>query len=75
VGLRTLKQFESGKGNSLYSTACLRKVFSGKKISPFLNYSSSISGEGTFELFKNNRKRISISGVQEKFYIIQEKTT
>ena len=63
------------EGNSLYSTACLRKVFSGKKISPFLNYSSSISGEGTFELFKNNRKRISISGVQEKFYIIQEKTT
>ena len=61
------------EGNSSYSTTCLRKVFSGKKISPFLNYSSPISGEGTFELFEDNRKRISISGVQEKFSVIQEK--
>jgi len=61
------------EGNSSYSTTCLRKVFSGKKVSPLLDYSSPISGEGTLELFQDNRKRISISGVQEKFSVIQEK--
>lgn len=57
------------KGHNSYSTTCLKKVFNGKKVCPFLNYSSPSSDE----LFDDNRKRISISGVQAKFSVIQDK--
>ena len=56
-----------------YSSLCLKKVFNGKKVSHYLNYQSPSSNEVSDELFANNRRRISISGVQEKFSIIQEK--
>ena len=60
-------------GYASYSISCLKKVFGNKKVSPFLKYQSPSSNEVSDELFANNRKRISISGVQEKFSIIQEK--
>ncbi len=61
------------KGFASYSTTCLKKVFSGKKVSPFLHYQSPLSNEVSDELFMDNRKHISISGVQEKFSVIQDK--
>lgn len=61
------------EGYSAYSTTCLRKLFSGKKVSPFLDYLPPYSSEDSKEIFDDNRNRISISGVQEKFSVIQEK--
>lgn len=61
------------KGFTSYSSTCLKKVFGNKKVSPFLNYQSPSSNEVSDELFDDNRRRISISGVQEKFSVIQEK--
>lgn len=61
------------EGYSAYSTTCLRKLFSGKKVSPFLDYLPPYANEATKEIFDDNRNRISISGVQEKFSVIQEK--
>jgi len=61
------------RGFNSYSSACLKKVFGNKKVSPFLNYQSPSSNEVSNELFEENRKRISISGVQEKFSVLQEK--
>ena len=61
------------KGYTSYSTSCLKKVFGNKKVSLFFNYQSPSSSEVSDELFADNRKRISISGVQEKFSVIQEK--
>lgn len=60
-------------GYDTYSRKCLRKVFQGKKVSPFLPYESPKTNPVTDELFTENRQRISISGVQEKFSVIQEK--
>jgi serine/threonine-protein kinase HipA len=61
------------QGHTTYSHTCLKKVFGNKKVSPFLNYQSPASNENSHELFEDNRKQISISGVQEKFSVIQEK--
>lgn len=61
------------EGYSAYSTACLRKLFSGKKVSPFLDYLPPYSNEDSKEIFDDTRNRISISGVQEKFSVLQEK--
>ncbi len=61
------------KGNNTYSRKCLKNVFDGRKVSHILPYESPFSNEITDNLFIENRKRISISGVQEKFSLIQEK--
>lgn len=61
------------RGYATYSSLCLKKVFNGKKVSHYLNYPSPSSNEVSDELFAANRKRISISGVQEKFSVLQEK--
>jgi len=47
-----------------------RKFFNGKKVSAFLLYDAPQKSEETVELFVENRKRISISGVQEKLSIL-----
>lgn len=60
-------------GYSTYSTFCLKKVFNGKKVSHYLNYLSPSSNEFTKEIFEDAQKRISISGVQDKFSVVQEK--
>lgn len=59
--------------HSTYSTTCLKRVFEGKKVSHILAYDSPTSDTETDELFDENRKRMSISGVQEKFSMLLEK--
>jgi serine/threonine-protein kinase HipA len=59
-------------GFTTYSRTCIKHVFNGNKVNHILPYGSlqSNSGEGSFE---ENATRLSISGVQEKFSIIQLK--
>lgn len=61
------------EGYSTYSKTCLKRVFEGKKVSHMLQYDSPATNKRTHKLFEENRKRISISGVQEKFSVILEK--
>lgn len=61
------------EGFDTYSATCLKRVFQGKKVYHVLPYDSPASNPETDELFEQNRKRISISGVQEKFSVILEK--
>lgn len=60
-------------GFDTYSPATLRNVFNGKQVSHILPYKAPKRDEKTNELFMKNRERISISGVQEKVSIIQDK--
>ncbi|MDR1726017.1 MAG: HipA domain-containing protein [Bacteroidales bacterium] len=50
-----------------------RNFFDGKKINPVLPYNSPSKSEQTIEMFIENRKRISISGVQEKLSMVSDK--
>ncbi len=61
------------EGFSTYSKACLKKVFYGKKVSHILPYISPQLNEDVAQKFIENRKRISISGVQEKLSLILDK--
>lgn len=61
------------KSHNTYSNTALKRVFSNKKVSVFLDYDSPASNENTDALFDENRKRMSISGVQEKFSVLLEK--
>lgn len=61
------------KGFSTYSKTCLKKVFYGKKVSHILSYNSPQLNEDVALKFIENRKRISISGVQEKLSLILDK--
>lgn len=61
------------EGNKTYSRTCLRRVFKGKSVSHILPYNSPQSDEEDDNKFVDNRKRISISGVQEKMSIILDK--
>lgn len=61
------------EGFTSYSPACLRRMFNGKKVSHILPYQSPGTNEEDRELFIENRKRISISGVQEKVSLVLEK--
>ncbi len=61
------------KGNSKYSRTCLRRVFNGKTVSHVLPYNSPQTDEEDDDKFVDNRKRISISGVQEKMSLILDK--
>jgi serine/threonine-protein kinase HipA len=56
-----------------YSPACLKKMFNGKRVSHILSYDSPSKDEKAAEIFIENRKRISISGVQIKISLILEK--
>jgi serine/threonine-protein kinase HipA len=56
-----------------YSPACLKKMFNGKKVSHILKYDSPSKDDKAAEIFIENRKRISISGVQIKISMILEK--
>lgn len=60
-------------GYSNYSNTALKRMFGGKKVSVFLPYNSPASNEATDALFADNRSRMSISGVQEKFSVLLEK--
>jgi serine/threonine-protein kinase HipA len=61
------------EGHTTYCRACLSKLFRGRKVYHILPYESPDSNSETEELFNDNRKRISISGVQEKFSVLLEK--
>ncbi|MDT8417748.1 MAG: HipA domain-containing protein [Lutibacter sp.] len=61
------------EGFDTYSRTCLKKVFHGKKVSHILPYDSPTSNPETDELFDENRKSMSISGVQEKFSVLFKK--
>lgn len=61
------------KGFDTYSRTALNKVFQGKKVHHVLPYDSPASNLETDELFEENRKHISISGVQEKFSVLLDK--
>lgn len=60
------------EGFMTYSPACLRRLFEGKKVSHILPYDKAQSNEQDAALFLENRKRISISGVQEKLSMTLE---
>ncbi|MCE7864383.1 MAG: type II toxin-antitoxin system HipA family toxin [Bacteroidetes bacterium CHB5] len=53
-------------GFSSYSPAALRKVFQGKRVSHVLPFVSPENDEAVMQAFIENRKRLSISGVQAK---------
>jgi serine/threonine-protein kinase HipA len=61
------------EGFTTYSPGCLRRLFSGKKVNHVLPYELPGQSEEVAEQFLENRKRISISGVQEKLSLILEK--
>ena len=61
------------EGFNTYSPGCLRNLFSGKKVNHILPYEPPQQNEEVAEAFLENRKRISISGVQEKLSLILDK--
>jgi len=61
------------KGFTTYSKTCLKIVFNNKNVSHILPYQPSHISEKDAEIFRENRLRISISGVQEKLSIILDK--
>jgi serine/threonine-protein kinase HipA len=63
------------EGYDTYSPVGLKRVFEGRKVSHVLTYNSSKVNEDDAEKFVENRKRLSISGVQEKLsFLLDHKT-
>ena len=60
-------------GFETYSRTCLNRVFNGKKVQHVLPYDSPASNQEMDKLFDENRNRMSISGVQEKFSVLLDK--
>ena len=61
------------EGFDTYSKTGLNRVFQGKKVHHVLPYDSPTNNSETDDLFEDNRKRLSLSGVQEKFSVLLEK--
>jgi serine/threonine-protein kinase HipA len=61
------------EGFDTYSRACLNRVFEGKLVHHVLPYDSPVYNAEENDSFEDNRKYISISGVQEKFSVVLEK--
>lgn len=61
------------EGNNTYSRAALKRLFNGKKVSHLFASAAPFSDESTTEHFEQNRKQLSISGVQEKFSLLLDK--
>jgi len=59
------------KGFGTYSRTCLKRMFDGKTVSHILSYYAP-QNEADREKFIENRKRISVSGVQEKVSLLLE---
>lgn len=57
-------------GYNTYSPAALKRVFDKQKISHILPYESIEKNENDAKLFMDNKKRISISGVQSKYSMV-----
>ena len=60
-------------GFATYSRTCIKRVFNGSKVNHILPYNSIHSNQNGNDSFEDNATRISISGVQEKFSLIQLK--
>ena len=58
------------KGYQGYSPSALRKLFDGKKVNPVLPFSPPQLSEETAAAFVQNRKHLSVSGVQEKLSMV-----
>jgi len=63
------------EGFNTYSPLCVRHLFENKKVSHILPYDTPAKNETVAEQFMENRKRISISGVQEKLSVVLDKNT
>ncbi len=61
------------EGNNTYSRACLNHLFNGRTVSHILPYEAPATDEATDELFLENQKHISISGIQIKYSLLLEK--
>ena len=61
------------EGYDTYSPTCLKRVFYGRKVSHILPYNPPDVSEEDAEKFQQNRKRLSISGVQEKVSLLLQK--
>ena len=61
------------EGFDTYSKTGLNRVFQGKKVHHVLPYDAPTANSETDDLFEDNRKRLSLSGVQEKFSVLLEK--
>ncbi|WP_291528845.1 type II toxin-antitoxin system HipA family toxin [Bacteroides sp. UBA939] len=59
-------------GYHTYSPPALRRVFDKQKVSHILPYESIEKNEDDAKLFMDNKKRISISGVQSKYSMVVE---
>jgi serine/threonine-protein kinase HipA len=63
----------SQEGFTTYSPKALRQLFNGKKVSHYIKYIVSDAKKEQRTLLTENRIRISISGVQEKYSLRLEK--
>lgn len=63
------------EGFSEYSPLFLRRMFHGRKVSHILTYNTPEVSEEDQRKFMQNRKRISISGVQEKYSLLLDKNS
>jgi serine/threonine-protein kinase HipA len=63
------------EGFSSYSPLFLRRMFDGHKVSHILPYNAPEVDENDKKKFLQNRKRISISGMQEKYSVLIEKNS
>lgn len=61
------------EGFNTYSPTCIKFVFNNHKVNHILDFESSQKSEKVAEIFIDNRKRISISGVQEKLSFLIDK--
>lgn len=61
------------EGYSTYSRAAIRRLFNGKTVSHILPYYPPQNNEDDDAMFIDNRKRISLSGVQEKMSVVLER--
>ena len=61
------------EGYETYSPACLRRMFNNHKVSHVLPYLPAKLNEDDAAEFIENRKRISISGAQEKMSLLLDK--
>ncbi len=61
------------EGFTTYSRTALKRVFQGKKVYHVLPYDSPASNPESDALFEENRKHMSISGVQEKYSVVLDK--
>lgn len=61
-------------GYNTYSARCRREMFNGKRVSHILPFPSPAKEGDEQKKFFENKKRISISGVQEKYSLILDGT-